>query len=482
MEAKARSLITNKSIKVVSFDVFDTLLDRPVLKPTDIFYLVEKKVRSYLDNDPNFPFTEIRISAEKRAREKLKKDFPTYQDINFDEIYYQFQEITGLSHDQVENIKALELEVELKYLAPKKSVQLLYKLAVKHRKKIVILSDVYLPGEFLIKALKKNGYRDIDRYFVSSELRLTKVSGDLYPLMLKSMGVSPKEVVHIGDNKKADIRKANALAIQTVHIPKAVDLFFGGKCVDHIIWEGKLVILEPSMKIILGFIINKHFTTFPKGGWNNKSLFNGNEFLLGYYGVGPMMLMLVIWIIQHAKNNKVDVIAFAARDGYIPLKIFKMLEPLYDTLPEAIYLRASRSTCIPFDICTKADAFHALSCAHFNPDATALEVLKRRYYLNVTDEIIKHFLDYNIDLDKPVIDKDAFIDACLALGEPLLDGLKQQRELATEYYSEIFQDKKKIAIFDIGYRGRVQKSFSKYLDKDILGLYFSCFHEMASFD
>lgn len=46
---------------VVSFDIFDTLLKRNVLHPTDIFSIMEKKVS---DTVPNFK--RHRIDAERK--------------------------------------------------------------------------------------------------------------------------------------------------------------------------------------------------------------------------------------------------------------------------------------------------------------------------------------------------------------------------------------------------------------------------------
>ena len=47
---------------VISFDIFDTLLLRPFANPTDLFYIIGKRL--------DMPeFHKLRIEAEKRARE-----------------------------------------------------------------------------------------------------------------------------------------------------------------------------------------------------------------------------------------------------------------------------------------------------------------------------------------------------------------------------------------------------------------------------
>ena len=54
-----KTAIGCKSIKVVSFDVFDTLLCRAILDPKDIFLIVSKKLKGVAD----FDFYKIRSKA-----------------------------------------------------------------------------------------------------------------------------------------------------------------------------------------------------------------------------------------------------------------------------------------------------------------------------------------------------------------------------------------------------------------------------------
>ncbi len=46
-----KKIVTDKNCKIVSFYLFDTLLVRPSMKPTDIFYLLEKVVFEKYNRD-----------------------------------------------------------------------------------------------------------------------------------------------------------------------------------------------------------------------------------------------------------------------------------------------------------------------------------------------------------------------------------------------------------------------------------------------
>lgn len=66
------NLIKNR--KVVSFDIFDTLLIRPFLRPTDIFRYIEIEYSIA-------GFAEERVFAERRARATIGKREVTLDDI-----------------------------------------------------------------------------------------------------------------------------------------------------------------------------------------------------------------------------------------------------------------------------------------------------------------------------------------------------------------------------------------------------------------
>ena len=68
-----KKIVQQEKIKVVSFDLFDNLLVRPSMRPTDIFYLLEEKVRREYGLD----FVGMRLHAE----EELHTDDATLADI-----------------------------------------------------------------------------------------------------------------------------------------------------------------------------------------------------------------------------------------------------------------------------------------------------------------------------------------------------------------------------------------------------------------
>ncbi|MBQ8032646.1 MAG: hypothetical protein IJ266_01620 [Elusimicrobiaceae bacterium] len=93
---------------VISFDIFDTLLIRPYLRPTDLFVHLEK-----LNQLPGF--AARRIAAETAARQKHEN----LEDINLDEIY---AELSG----QDTALKEQELALERQTLQPNPFIQTIF--------------------------------------------------------------------------------------------------------------------------------------------------------------------------------------------------------------------------------------------------------------------------------------------------------------------------------------------------------------------
>ena len=68
--------------EIISFDIYDTLLQRDVAKPTDLFVFLEKELVK--QNYAAYGFAECRIKAEKLAAKKYG-EFTTLENI-YDEI------------------------------------------------------------------------------------------------------------------------------------------------------------------------------------------------------------------------------------------------------------------------------------------------------------------------------------------------------------------------------------------------------------
>ena len=185
----------------ISFDIFDTLIKRSLPKPSDLFLIVQKiyenKFKVKLEK-----WKEIRINAEIKARKKAKNE-----EITIDEIY---ENIDATKNIDLIKLKKIEQETEINLCERNMQLYEVYKYCKNKNKKILITSDMYLPKEIIEKILQKNGYTYY-KLFISSELKKTKHTSNLYKYILKELEINEKQLVHFGDNINSDYKMINLI-------------------------------------------------------------------------------------------------------------------------------------------------------------------------------------------------------------------------------------------------------------------------------
>lgn len=326
LEQKFLKKLDNPNIKVVSFDIFDTLFFRKCFLPEDIFEIIgkHKYVKKYYDKAN--AFKNYRIYAEKNARNTHN----IYQDITLDEIYNEL----AIPKKIKDRIKQLELDTEKKYLKINPDIEDLINLAYENNKKVILISDMYLnKGQLKYVCLDKlNNLERISEIYVSSEYKLTKAKGDLFTEVLEKEKINPDELLHIGDNKIADISIPHSLGINVLH--------YGYTLEQELQHEYEAIYISKNIK---------------KGNHARKLAALRNPYIESpesfYYNFGASILGPVIfefshWLNNLSKKNQIDKCFFIMREGYIFNKYFKKLFPEKNT--ELIY--ASRNSTFPINL------------------------------------------------------------------------------------------------------------------------------------
>ncbi|MBC8035605.1 MAG: hypothetical protein H7X89_00080 [Rhizobiales bacterium] len=90
-------------------------------------------------------------------------------------------------------------------------------------KRLILSTDMYLP-EPAIRALLAQLTPDLAALplLVSSDLGATKRSGTLFGLLPQRFGACPREILHAGDNKAADVEQARAAGLHAQWLPRSL--------------------------------------------------------------------------------------------------------------------------------------------------------------------------------------------------------------------------------------------------------------------
>jgi FMN phosphatase YigB (HAD superfamily) len=208
-------------VRVLSLDVFDTLLWRRAPRPVDVFPFVATALRErdmLADEVAPLIFRTLRAAAEGRARAKHQPAGAA--EVTLREIYAEMPPylVRGASPDELARV---EIEVERGVLMPDLDVLDLVRFARGQGKQVIAVSDTYLSETELRLLLDPYFHGDaaIDRVFASSDHGVGKTGG-MFDLLLSELGLEARQLVHVGDHEEADVERPSKLGIPTVHFER----------------------------------------------------------------------------------------------------------------------------------------------------------------------------------------------------------------------------------------------------------------------
>ena len=473
--------IVSLDTKIISFDVFDTLVERPFSEPTDLFFLLTDEFNqgtsAYVD------FTELRISAERSCREKKALSCPSAEDITLDEIYDELAETTVLSKERLMQLKVREQELEVQFCKARKAGKMFFDLANDAGKQIIICSDMYLPKSTVEKILRKEGYIGYKKLYLSSEILLTKATGNLYKFVQKDLNFKKaSEIMHIGDNWNSDVEKAKKNGWQADHLTKATDILknynpgvYSGEGYHRIwgrngqqadYWES--VNAFSGLRNVVGLTANRFFAN-PFVSVNPQSDFNADPNYIGYFCLGTHLLAVCEWALKIAKERRIPTIHFVARDGYVIKKAFDLLN---DSNTHSNYIRLSRKALILADVNSAEDLYslyRKINVTHVSPKKLT-EYFSPIIAIDTSmmaSVLKKHKIFYERDFKTVSEYKKCikvFIDDILDLS--LLPSYHAELQ---HYFAGIIQPGD--YIFDVGYSGRPEAALSNILGFPVGSLY-----------
>lgn len=463
---KIKSSLIN--IEIVSFDIFDTLLSRKIGAPVDVFELVRSKllmddiVLKCHDTMMNYP--HLRRLSESEARKVSQKEFENESEVTLDEIYSIFKKKTNIDDEMISLLKNTELEVESFVLYAPNIAREIFKLIRKNQIKIIAISDMYLPKQYLHKLLISNGYDiSLDEIFVSGEERYSKHTGNLYKKVNKNLNISFEKWLHIGDNLHADIKNASSHGIQTFHA--------NWSSVENIHIPSSAQINDYSISSIIDFLDTKQANEFfPLDEWSK----------IGYKTFGPLIFGYMVWLLSQLKSNKIDKALFMARDAYMILKLYKEYFQQYNSSISFEYIYASRASLYPISITDwpMHKIWHFFGGKSKRTVRQVFSMLGLDVDLHISDIYQVGFLSPDdIITDEQGHKMHTLINR---LYFQIMQKSKENRETFSQYFIDIIQDSKNIALIDIGWSGNIQAAFSraicdKWSDINLSGFYLGLF-------
>lgn len=418
---------------VVSFDIFDTLLLRPVYQPRDMFYFLEKDNRV-------IDFRKKRVRAEEWARNHTDKE---NGEINIFDIYHCLEEWCGID---AEKSAIEEMEVEKKYCFTHPFVKKLYQYALDNHKTVIATSDMYIPKEYMKEILADNGYDNFNDIFVSCDYEKSKHTGKLYELVKKKY--SEKPILHIGDNRYSDIIVAKKYGLSTIHIQNVNRAGEKYRRFQH----------QSFMCSVYSGLVDAYLYS---GMSERVEKCHNAHFLYGFLCGGSLTYGLCQWLDDLALKKNADKILFLARDGFI----FSEVYTKYFGNVKSEYIMASRQALLPvicyldYDMYLQEAFYKRIVYAKMRIKETLLDVGIFQYF----DDALKK--DFEIAFSDNYSDWCHFKEWMLSKQDDIKKIYEKPLKAIDTYYDDVIGDAKKLLLFDLGWRGTSILYLKKYLEK-----------------
>jgi predicted HAD superfamily hydrolase len=447
--------------QVISFDIFDTLLVRTVDHPSNVYF--------FLENEPIFKkFTYsasvpvLRSSAENLSRQLLYKSTGSCE-VNLSEIYAVFCKQNNVPLEYVSAFVEAEENVERKLCVPNPFFTDLYQHALLAGKRVVIASDMYLRKSFLLILLHEKGFPiSEENLFVSSDLRVSKRTGELYTKMMQSLEIPAAAILHVGDHPISDFGKPKQMGISALlHTHKASSDQF------HACYSAESASVQSYLRGMIRAA--RHTTDQHEDFWG----------WLGYRVFGPLTTGFCYWLKDQFYKDSIERAWFLLRDGELPYRVWEELFADDHAMQISLLPSSRRAFVLPaLEIAPQFVFPNLVCCIQPLPVRKYLERLKvpaqefTAEFRACGFDSLNEMVDGRIDHQKlfNLFQRPRVLKALVARS-------RQERRLLEAFFEQngLFE-KKSLAIIDLGWNGTIQKAMHLLLTQRVHPLRFKGYY------
>ena len=446
-------------IRVVSFDVFDTLIWRltsPRSAARHAAHLLALALRREGLSAPS----KVQILDERHAFERSVSARYPFEEAEWaiDEWLKAFARDYELPVDVTVRLGVqaeLDADLTLTALAPDAAEAV--RLAREEELTVIASSDTVHRAESIERLLKASGLA-LDRVFSSADMKRSKRRGTAFEHIASTLGVEGESILHLGDNWKADLAQAASHG-----------------------WSARLVERgtptarsRPRHLGRMGADVREQVETISRALAPSRDA-RGSDPLYrnAFHGLAPLLglFSLVQW--RHFREQRIDAALYIARDARALLDAYELLEPLLPDSPRRHYIRLSRQA---VSLAHPGDLLQSLSALPGKVGRRTVGELLAQFQLDerTANELLSTAgVSRNMPLDERAAHR--LRGAISGLAQTIRDAQLDQRALIRDYLVRVCDESPlaRVAIVDSGWAGTTQDAISACLpDAELVsGLY-----------
>ena len=450
-----------KSIKIVSFDVFDTLVLRKIAPPDLVKVPSARIVSEILGDYGKTAKPSECLKKRTQIENHLKRKKPDVKETNIFHIkniirnwFYSYL-TEKIREEHIRRVHAAEMKAELSVCYPNPEIHALLDALHDKGLQIIFVSDMYLALEDIRSILQSCRLDDyFDKGFVSSDVGLTKHSGLLFRHILNALSLEASQIVHIGDNLTADYLKPRELGI---HSFVYTDPEYH-KWIHH---HHKLWHLSQKKPFWEGA---RWCEMTPPDSAARKKSVRDLPYAIGYWVLGPLFTTFTHEVLRRIISEDIQTVVFPAREGFLLRQLYEILAKaeIGPKAPQANYIFLSRRS----TFLASAPRIGMRELTRGYEKSTSMRIILNKLNLdaNLIEPLIDNFCYYRMDdiIDQPV--KDTRLQEFIRHPKFIAfynTERKRQRQLLTDYLDQFgFWQETRAAIVDVGWSGTIQESLA----------------------
>lgn len=298
--------------KIVSFDLFDTLIKRRYLAVNEVHDTVSAYLLARLGKARDISPGQITLARYNTGNFLKTSPHVNMEEPNLPLIWQHI--ISSLSDHRddaaseiIKDVVDFEFDLDLENLGlVQHAAETLQKLKGAG-KRLIAISDMYFTQDQIETILSKLGIaRFFEKIFVSVDVGLTKQTGRLFQHVSAELGVSPREIHHVGDNPHSDIKMAGKVGLSVTQIEQP----------DHLHLERPSYGRRPDIHV----------------------------------EIADLSKAFLSQILIRGKNNRTDHIYFMSRDGLLLRQVLEqwnspLIKRYLDTFPKSDLFISRATSC-----------------------------------------------------------------------------------------------------------------------------------------
>lgn len=431
---------------LVSFDIFDTLITRAVYQPDDVFRIMGEIIKQKYGIECNY--LEMRKKAEAAAFEKKRE----YCSIN--DIYAQLPEVMAVDENMAQELKQLEIELELELCMPRRDMLKVFNHIKACGKKIVLVSDMYLTGDIVEKMLEKCGFTGYDDIWISCEKGARKDNDTIWKPFFDMYG--QYNTVHVGDNPRSDIQIVGDKQRMTFFVINPRTAFKMSRSYNKF---KKYINGSIADSLMLGLAVNGgiYNSPFAQNTDGEPVINDAHEF--GFACFGPLLSGFCAWL--NEITGEKDSLMFLAREGYLFEKLYNAFyEGSRDNMRKGSYFLTSRRAATVAAVKNMDDVKEIVSQYY---RGSLSNMLRARLGIELFEDMTDGAVQMPEDADRVIAMLDKHSNA-------ILEKAAAERESYKKYLDSVAFDENAVLV-DVGYSGTIQYWLSKMTDIKLKGAY-----------